>query len=113
MPHIVVFHSLDSAENIGGLLKGLHESLSANESVNKPQLKTYAVPLQSWIVGDDTRPDEMIHIQVRMKPGRSAEIKKSMAQGLHDVTRRFLDRPYSVSVEICELEAPSYMSSYA
>lgn len=113
MPHIIVFHNLNT--DVKPLLHGLHEALSAHESVKMRQTKTYSVPLQHAIVGTDEQPADMIHIQVRMKPGRPDEVRQHLSDILHDTARDFVNKSgliSSVSVEIHELDAPTYRSSY-
>ena len=115
MPHILVMHSLGENLHPQELLPALHERLCNFESVKPTTVKTYELPIQTCVVGVESDPADMIHIQVRMKPGRGEEVKKEMAQALHDYTRGFIDGlrvAATVSVEIHELDAPTYTSSH-
>lgn len=116
MPHIIVMHTQTEALDVPVLLNGLHESLAAQDTVNKAQIKTYNLPIMHCVVSDETRPDHMIHIQVRMKPGRPVDLKTKIARDLHALARTHVDDhgyACAVSVEIHELDEPTYQSSYS
>ncbi|MCF8495197.1 MAG: hypothetical protein K9G62_00855 [Alphaproteobacteria bacterium] len=116
MPHITVFYAPDDRLDMPVLLHDLHESLSGDPSVNKSQTKAYALPMAAWINGDGkTKPDRALHVQVRLLPGRAPELKRKMSEALHAIARKHVnDRaaPFSVSVEMHELDKDTYISSH-
>lgn len=116
MPHIIVKYSPTDALDFPVLLNDLHQSLSADETVKLSTVKTYAEPITHCVVSDDEQPNNMIHIQVRMKPGREEDRRKKMSSDLHQITRDHVDRAgyqCAVSVEMHELDGPTYISSYS
>ena len=115
MPHIIVMHSLGARLDEQDVSSSLHTTLSTYDSVKPTTVKTYVLPITHCVVGIADDPDDMIHIQVRMKPGRAQDEQKDMAQALHDYTRAYLndaDLAATVSVEIHELDEPTYTSSH-
>ena len=111
MPHIVVEYTetLSSKVDIPKLLSDLHDDLAGRESVDVHAIKTRAIPVQYVIVGDGKEPDKMIHITLRLLPGRNDDLKKEMAQGLHKVAMKDRhDDRISISVEIVDMHAESY-----
>ncbi|MCB1720152.1 MAG: 5-carboxymethyl-2-hydroxymuconate isomerase [Rhodospirillales bacterium] len=111
MPHIIVEYteSLGSSEDIAKLAFALHENLAAQETINIHAIKTRALPVQYTVVGDGKEPDKMIHITLKLLPGRDDALKKTMAQGLFDTARKIThDDRISISVEVTELHEPSY-----
>lgn len=114
MPQIIVKHSESPALDIPALLRDLHETLCAHETIVKTDVKARAIPLSYVIVGDETQPDSMIHITLLMKLGRPTDLKSAMSKALHDTARRHADaaKIYAVSVETTELDIETYHSSY-
>ncbi len=117
MPHIVVKYSDNAPESINwsNILADLHAALAKHETITLSQIKTYAHPLNAYIVGDDTRPEGMIHIQLRLLRGRSDELRTAMGQSLHDAARAQTNTanwPCAISVETVELHNETYCSSY-
>lgn len=101
--------------DVSKLLPELHQALAGIDTVNLEQIKTYAIPLKNYIVGDDSRPDNMIHIQLRVKPGRTQELLASFPQTISDIACTWVEKQNvqsSVSVELCELDDPTYKSNY-
>lgn len=111
MPHIIVEYtdSLTSV-NVAELLFELHDDLSQKDTVNIHAIKTRAIPVQYSTVGDGDEPDKFIHITLKLLPGRDNDLKKLMAQSLHDTARKHCvrDKTISLSVEVAELHAESY-----
>lgn len=115
MPHIIVKYSDHSSLDAPALLQKLHDGLSSYDCVNPAQTKAYAYPVTAMINGDDTRSEHALHIQVRLLPGRPIERRTAMAETLHAITREHINKtgiPYSLSVEIHELNKETYISSH-
>lgn len=109
MPHIVVHYSkpLESTVNISDLLKALHHDLSTRETALLGDIKTYAMPLTFSLVGEDDKNNEMIHVILKLLPGRSVSLKKEMIEGLRDVVRNHVST-VAVMAEVQELELETY-----
>ncbi|MEM7680176.1 MAG: hypothetical protein AAF182_04160 [Pseudomonadota bacterium] len=112
MPHIIVEYTdiLAPSLDVAKLLAGLHKNLSERETIKLEAIKTRAFPVQYCVVGTGADHDKMVHINLRLLPGRSDDLKKEMAQGLHDFARKCCvhDERISVTVEVSELHEASY-----
>lgn len=114
MPHIIVEHSVRLFDEVtrAALLQALHARVAAEPSVDIRAIKTRSVPLEDVIVGDEAMDDQMIHITVKLLPGRSIEIRKGISQDCLAIARDFLARSgkegVSVSCEIAEMVAETY-----
>lgn len=109
MPHITVEYTDTLSIDVPKLLSALHHDLAERDTINIHAIKTRAIPVQYVIVGDGQEPDKMIHITLKLLPGRSDELKKTMAQGLFDAAKtRTHDDRISVTCEVVDLHEPSY-----
>ncbi|MBL4803793.1 MAG: hypothetical protein JKY71_02920 [Alphaproteobacteria bacterium] len=112
MPHILVeYTDTLTSVDMPQLLVDLHNDLAEKDTINIQAIKTRAVPVQYSIVGDASQADNFIHITLKLLPGRDDDLKKQMAQGLHDAARKthVRDQNISLSVEVAELHAESYV----
>lgn len=109
MPHIIVEYSDHLRANVPQLLHTLHFRLAEIETIKLEAIKTRAIPVQASITGDGTGSNDMIHITLKLLPGRDNALKKTMAQALWQATRDHVaDERISVSAEVMELHAESY-----
>jgi len=110
MPHIIIeYYETLKTLDIPKLVAKLHENLAAQDTVNIHAIKSRAIPVQYVIVGDGAEPDKMVHVCLKLLPGRADALKKTMAQGLFDTARKhIIDPSISLSVEVTELHAASY-----
>lgn len=109
MPHIVVEYSDPPVFNVPDLLRELHETLAREESVDLKRIKTRAVPLKDFIVGDKGSQGAMVHITLKLMP-RLPEVAKRMAQALHEIVRGKAGADCAVTVEVVELNPDTYCS---
>ena len=109
MPHIIVEYTDTLGLAISDLLHDLHTDLAGRESVSIGAIKTRAIPVKHCVVGEAGGPDTFIHIALKLLPGRSDELKKTMAQGLFDIAKTHATKDdVSLSVEVIDMHAPSY-----
>ena len=114
MPHIIVEYSkgLRSEFHLHSMLEDLHESISGLHGVTKDRIKTRAHKTDDYLVGDHGKWAEMIHINLKLAPGRTDEQKTELAQILHKVASKYIaEDSYanrSLTVEVSELHGPSY-----
>ena len=111
MPHIVVEYTDSLSVDIPKLLTVLHNDLATRETVDIHAIKTRAIPVKYTIVGDGQEPDRMIHITLRLLPGRPDELKCEMSQGLakaaYDAANH--DDRIKITAEIVDMHGPSYI----
>lgn len=111
MPHIIVEYTetLASSEDVPKLLSELHYNLAMQDTVDVHAIKTRGIPVKYVVVGDGKEPDKMVHITLKILPGRSDDLKQTMALGLFSTARKILhDDRISLTVEVMELHEHSY-----
>ncbi len=110
MPHIIVEHSeAMSSVDMPKLIADLHESLAAQDTVNIHAIKSRAIAVQCEVIGDHSDPYKMLHITLKLLPGRDNALKKAMSQALFDTAHKHIgNEAISLSVEVMELHAESY-----
>ncbi len=109
MPHIVVEYSRDLEKNLDvpNLLKELHLDLVSRDTIAREHVKTYALPIDLCEVGFDETPNSMLHVILKLLPGRSVDLKTEMVTGLRSIVDKYVS-DISVTVEVQELEAETY-----
>ncbi len=107
MPHIIVEHTRD-VDGIPDLLHALHNNLGDQDTVQITSLKTRAIPLDHVVIGDDGA-QSMIHVTLRLLPGRGDELLKKMTMDLEEIAKNFCPLPCTrITVEAVELHRASY-----
>ncbi|MCC6598081.1 MAG: hypothetical protein IT559_04770 [Alphaproteobacteria bacterium] len=110
MPHIIVEYSATMKLDMPELLNQLHVALAQQDTIKIKAIKTRAIPVHDVIIGDGRWSDKMVHIALKLLPGRDDALKRTMAQELHDVTKLFVqDDSISITVEVIELHEASYI----
>jgi len=107
MPHIIVEHTSDIAE-IPQLLRDLHNNLGRQDTVNIESLKTRAICLDHVVIGNgDTQ--SMMHITLRLLPGRDDVLLQKMTTDLEAIARQHCSSlDTRITVESIDLYKPSY-----
>lgn len=109
MPHIIVEYTDHLNVDLEKLTIELHRTLVGQETVKEEAVKTRAIPVKATVVGTGKCHDKMIHIQLKLLPGRSDELRQSMAEALFNTVKKVVfDDHISISVETSELHAESY-----
>ena len=109
MPHIIIEYTDHLNIDVPKLTIGLHHILTQQETIKEEAIKTRALPVKGTVVGTGKCHDKMVHIELKLLPGRSDELRKTMAQALIETARKIiLDENISLSVETSELHAASY-----
>ena len=106
MPHIIVEHTKDVAD-IPTLLNDLHYNLAGQETVVLDAIKTRSIAVDYVIVGAQAT-ESMVHIAVKLLPGRSDELLNKMTTDLKTVAVAHCEPKTRITVESTEL----YQSSY-
>lgn len=108
MPHIIVEYSTPQPDlNVKKLLNDLHQGLATEQGVDIARIKTRAIPLNDFVVGGENEPNAMIHITLKIMPGRPVEIQKQMIQKLFNIARTHTPDGI-VTAETMELIAETY-----
>jgi len=106
MPHIIVEHTNDIGD-VQGLLESLHDTLAAQDTAKLEAIKTRSIPLDNYVVGDRSK-SSMVHVTLKLMPGRSDELKNTMTTALESAVKQAVTDQTSVTVEAMELHAESY-----
>lgn len=113
MPHIIVeySHPLENEIGIQSLVDDLHADLGRRDTVNIEKVKTRAIPVHSYAVGDKGLDAHMVCIVLKLMPGRETDLKVEMAQGLQKVVEDHLRQGEAdayVTVEVQHLDSDTY-----
>ena len=110
MPHVIVEYTDHLSVDIEKLTIELHHTLCHQPTVKAHAVKTRAMPVKGTVVGEGKDHDKMIHVCLKLLPGRDDALRKQMAQALFDTTRKIAkDEHISITVETAELHEPSYI----
>ena len=115
MPHLIVEYS----PNLEGFpeteaLAALNASVCASPEVkDEADLKTRLVRTGRFAVGSAPGERAFVHAQLRLLAGRTPEAKQDLAERVASVLRRLTPRPagtlVQLSVEIVDMDKPSYV----
>lgn len=108
MPHIIVEHSAQTIRDKEGLVKDLHQALATYDTITIASIKTRCIAVYPCVVGNDDTPNLMVHITLKLMPGRDDDLKTKMAQNLVTTAQKYVDKTVSVTAEVTELHAASY-----
>ena len=108
MPHIIVEYSanLNGQVDVQGLVATLHDTL-AKAGIDKTRIKTRAVALSDYRVGD-LADGAMIHATLLLLKGRDIPTRKSYGQSLYDVLKPAAPAGCAVTLEVREMEPETY-----
>lgn len=115
MPHITLEYSRNlqiKDQDITELVRTLHHALDGMHNVKLDRVKTRAVPLDFFCVGDRQESGTMIHITLRLFGGRTTAQKKEMALCLQSLARSFCETATNshplITVETVEIDRDTY-----
>ena len=117
MPHLDVKMSYGISSKIrpDDLLRKLHDVLSEQETIKLEQIKSKMFISDFEYIGDVVEtPQDYVHVEIKLMPGRSQEIKQTISKSLHEVVVKEIESANLKSnntVEVSELDENSYSSS--
>lgn len=106
MPHIIVEHTKDVSD-VQKLLINLHKNLASQETVVLNSLKSRSIAVGHAVVGNGET-DSLLHITLKLLPGRSDELLLKMTSDLQAIAADHCTPATRVTVEAATLHAPSY-----
>lgn len=115
MPHLTVEYSANLAEfPQPELLKALNLAVTSSpEVLQESDLKTRLVAHHVYAVGTAPQARAFVHAQLRLLAGRTPDAKADLTRRIADVLRRHTPQPADVqvqlSVEIVDMDRPSYI----
>ena len=115
MPHLIVEYSrnLDGFPEALALTELNQAVTDSPEIADEADLKSRFVLADSFQVGNVPADRAFVHAQLRLLSGRTPEAKKDLTERITEVLRRLTPRPVGVmvqlSVEIVDMDRPSYI----
>lgn len=108
MPHLIVEHSQSVAENVDipTLIFTLHQAAIGTNTFQAASLKSRAVPVQAWCVGEQG--GDFIHVEFRLLKGRTPEQKQAISAALLETLKTYASHIDSLTVEIRDMDDASY-----
>jgi 5-carboxymethyl-2-hydroxymuconate isomerase len=119
VPHTIIEHSFSiSQPKINDLLLAVNQNIAKNEgNFDISQCKARTVFCQNFVIADGIKPQDFMHITIRIMAGRSLEIRKNLAENILKITADFLKEnnlstnPIALSVDIAEMEKEIYQKT--
>lgn len=113
MPHIIVEYSdnLPVDINVQSLVENLHDTL-AGEGVDKSRIKTRAIKVVEYSVGDKGKAGAMVHLTLLLLEGRDIPTKQQYGQALHKVVCeqvKAIVPGCAVTLEVRDMVSDSYI----
>ncbi len=113
MPHIIIEHSdnLSNHVNFQALVEDSQNAL-ADEGIDKARIKSRAISLAHYAVGEKGKDGAMIHITLLLLEGRDVETKQQYSQAIHQVATKAVedyDGYCAVTLEVRDMDAPTYI----
>lgn len=112
MPNLTIEYSQNLATiiDIDALVETLHETAANIEALPIGGLRTRAVAREHYRLADGHKDNAFLNLVIRIAPGRSFEVRKSMGETIFAALGDFLEptfasSPLSISLEIQELDA--------
>ncbi|AVO50013.1 5-carboxymethyl-2-hydroxymuconate isomerase [Melaminivora suipulveris] len=115
MPHLTVEYSCNLPDfPAPQALRELNAAVCASPEVaDEADLKTRLVRVDAFEIGTQPAQRAFVHAQLRLLSGRTPEAKADLSERVAGVLRRLTPRPEGVlvqlSVEIVDMDRPSYV----
>ncbi len=106
MPHIILEHNTKEDGLVTETCKLLHKVLSEQETVKLASIKTRSVFIENLILGDGSMDEKFAHVQLKLLPGRTEELRAHMSETLLNVLKSQFETS-ALSVEVLELASYS------
>jgi 5-carboxymethyl-2-hydroxymuconate isomerase len=108
MPHVIIEFAQDAVapEQVPALLEAVHNAAMFCGLFEPSHVKTRARPIDIYRVGTDDHP--FIHVQLRIKAGRSAEQKAALTDAILIAVRQQGTAAKVVTVELVDMDPDSY-----
>ena len=113
MPHIIVEYSsnLESEVEIQPMIIAMHNALG-NEGVDVARIKSRAISLDHYVVGDKGVDAGMIHITLLLLEGRDEVTKKQYSTPIHQVALDAVagrEGYCAITLEVRDMDAATYI----
>lgn len=112
MPHIIVEYS-DNIQNqldVSAFMQKMHQCV-INHDIAAHKIKTRAIQLNDYIIGDAKPDDSMIHTTLLLLEGRGQDFAKTLGQAAYDTAKEYTIQNIpscGVSLELREMKSETY-----
>ncbi|MFJ4712125.1 5-carboxymethyl-2-hydroxymuconate Delta-isomerase [Streptomyces sp. NPDC088785] len=114
MPNITVDHSagLDGRIDRAALAGAVHQACVDTVAARTAACKTRFRRADETVVGDGAEPADLVHVEIALLAGRTAEAKTALAESVLALLPEHVEDPRGahLSVEVRDLE-PAYTSA--
>ena len=108
MPHIILEYSNTVADvDIPALVNTLHDALAA-QGIDKARIKTRAIKIDDFAVGDQGVQGQMLHATLLLLEGRDLATKKSYGDPLYEAMNAAAPTDCAVTLEIRDMNKDTY-----
>lgn len=111
MPHLMIDYSgnLEAEIDMTGLCEALRMAAAAHGAFPVPGIRVRAARVDHYAIADGNPAHGFVDISVRLRAGRSAEVKADATQCLFDAARAFLEpvlatRSIALSLEMRDID---------
>lgn len=111
MPHLIIDYSanLEDFVDMGGLCNALRETACDLEAFPSAGVRVRAIPARHYAIADGNPEHGYIDIAVRLRAGRTAEVKQDATARLFETARAYVapvmaKRPIALSLEMRDID---------
>ncbi|MBT2406184.1 MULTISPECIES: 5-carboxymethyl-2-hydroxymuconate Delta-isomerase [unclassified Streptomyces] len=115
MPHLVLEYSGNIRETVDAtaLFTELHSALAGAGGFRLQDFKSRATRVRTYFIGDGSREQAFVNLDIRTFGGKPPELRTAVSEAALAVLREHFRRTLAetdcdVSVQITELDRPSY-----
>ncbi|MDC0610091.1 5-carboxymethyl-2-hydroxymuconate Delta-isomerase [Vibrio sp.] len=114
MPNLIMEYtnSVDERSNVQLLLEELHQGMMDSELFEISSIKSRAIRLNQWLIGEHQDREDFIHVTVELLKGRTDEEKGRLAEKLIQILAKNAVHIESLTVNIRDME-PLYFRKFA
>lgn len=114
MPHLTLEYT-DNLKNLdpADTLLALNHALVASGHFEEVDIKSRAIPLNTWLVGTSPTHRSFVHVKLAMLSGRSGSVKSELSNALLRVLRVACNDTAGSQVQLCVEVQDIDRASYA
>jgi len=113
MPHLIMEYTRNlDAEKVAPTLMALNRQLVDSGQFDEVDIKSRAVPLDSFLVGTVPENRAFVHVKLSILSGRTDQVKRGLSDGLLAVLQQAYADERALHVQLCvevqEIDKGSY-----
>lgn len=110
MPNLVMEYSnsVDERVNVQGLLEDLHQVALQSGLFDVGSVKSRAIRVHNWLIGDESDSVDFIHISFELLAGRTDEQKRELSRQLMAVLQQQASHVRSLTVNMRDMDTECF-----